>query len=69
MTRLSSRGYCVDSTCRAARDLGFGAVLIADRPKPRVDQTAWGPTRRLISFPRTRSRPIDAEPIKEDKKQ
>ena len=22
--------YCVDSTCRAARDLGFNAVLIAD---------------------------------------
>ena len=22
--------YCVDSTCRAARDLGFDAVLIAD---------------------------------------
>ena len=22
--------YCVDSTCRAARDLGFEAVLIAD---------------------------------------
>ncbi|MNG12372.1 Isochorismatase family protein YecD [compost metagenome] len=22
--------YCVDSTCRAARDLGFDAVLVAD---------------------------------------
>ena len=22
--------YCVDSTCRAAKDLGFDAVLIAD---------------------------------------
>jgi nicotinamidase-related amidase len=22
--------YCVDSTCRAARDLGFDSVLIAD---------------------------------------
>jgi len=38
-----------------------------DRPRPRVDQCAWVPTRRLISLTRTKSRPIDAEPIKEDK--